>query len=323
MSWERSVNGKLVKVVTQPTDCVMPIGGVSAGNSSTLVLGPNPLAGARLWDKAAYYFDLDSNVISGTFNIDVQGTVMGIANLPIARVQGLTLAKVSGSFVGTSTLPYGSSCITLTNSHSLQSTIAPTSVLFDMTAAGNVTGTVIAVAKTNRGTVPGGTLRGSRVQEGVMFSIPVIKPASYFLDTAGVTTGITQSTTVTLSNTSPAGTTSFGVLHGMDRVQVWDSQMYWMHVTGCSGLWNVAIQGLLPGSRDTSHFVTIAGFAGIGAGTTVLGVTKIAFTTFGNAATIKPSRVVFDAQIPLGVSINIAGTIVYVAKTTRGQRFKN
>ena len=317
MSWERSAAGTLARVVLQTTDTILPIGGVSAGNSSTTALGGNPLAGHRIWDDSACFLRVD-NVLTGTWAVEVQGTIAGMSALPLARFAGITLAKVSGhAFAGTSSMAFGTSCLTLINSNGQPSMLSPTSVLFDNTAAGGMTASVIAVAKTNRGSLPKGTLNRSRVQEGVVFSIPVIAPGAYLLATAGVTTGITQTTVVTLSNTTPAGTTCFGVLNGLNQVQVWDSQMYWLVTTGCSGLWNVMVQGLIPGSA--THFVTIAGVSNIGAGTTALGVTRIALTTFGGGAKIRPTRVVFE-EVTAGVSLNISGTMLYAAKTTRGQR---
>lgn len=306
MSWEKSVSGQLARVVVQTTDTILPPGGVSAGNSSTTALGGNLLGGDRVWDKAAFFLDVD-DVLTGTWTVEIQGTVAGISALPIARAVGVTPSKVSGSFAGTSTPPFGSSCIVFSNSAGIQSALCPSSVLFDNTAAGGLTATVIAVAKTNRGSLPKGTLNRSRVQEGVMFSIP----AAGFTNGAP---GITATRTIALADTNqgPAGTTCFGVLGGLGAVQVWDTQMYWMDVVGCSGIYNISVQGGVPGS--SGHFVTIAALGNI------TGVTKAAFTTFGNAATIRPSRVVFDQVRTPGTSASINGTIVYVAKTSRGQR---
>ena len=327
MAWQKAVVGQLSRVVLETTDTTLAVGGISAGNSSTF--GINPLGGDRIWDDAACFLSVD-NIISGTWAVEVQGTIAGITQLPLARVAGVTATVMHGGFEGssqvargTSSMRYGMSCMVMNSATYTPSMLNPAQVAWDNTSAGGITASVIVVAKTNRGSLPRGTLNRSRVQEGIMLHVPVVLPGAYFLDTAGVTQGITQSTIVNLSHTTAVGTTAFGVFGGLDAVQVWDSQHYWMHVIGCSGLWNVMIQGLIPtdAQRGTSgHWVTIAGLSNIGAGTSATGITKAAFRTFGSAATIAPGRIVFDLATPEGVSQNIAGTILYAAKTSRGQR---
>lgn len=314
MSWERSVVGVLARGQTTSADVFMAPGyQYNAGTSSVLATGHNILGGDRIWDKCAVFLKLDG-VITGTWTVEVQGTVAGINRLPLARVAGLTVARVSGLLAGTSSIQYGTSCIQLTNMNGLQAMLSPSGILFDNTSAGGITADVVVVAKTNRGSLPKGTLNRSRVHEGLMFGIPAPAAGQFTVDGA---LGITTSRIVTLSNnpTKPTGATAWGELGGLDAVQIWDTQMYWMDVVGISGVkWNVAVQGLVPGSA--THFVTIAGLDGVS------GVTKIAFTTFGNAGTIKPNRVVFDFADAngIGVSAWIAGSIVYAAKTSRGQR---
>ena len=116
MSWERTAVGQLARVVLQTTDTLLAVGGISAGNSSTL--GQNPLSGDRIWDNAACFLDVD-NVLTGTWTVEVQGTVAGITQLPLARFAGITLARVSGLLAGTSNLRYGTSALALNNANGL------------------------------------------------------------------------------------------------------------------------------------------------------------------------------------------------------------
>ena len=313
MSWGKMAIGPLAHVNVITGDTYIRAGGTT---------GTNPLAGARMWDHAAYMLQVKA-IMTGTWSVEVHGTVAGITGLPLAHVRGITLARISSGLAGTSSLVYGTSALIMDSATNTPYSLCPSHVLFDNTAAGGISAYVIAVAKTNRGQLPRGTLNRSRVQEGVILTSGSIDAngGSYYDDTVGAAIlGITTSTVVTLGNTSPSGTTCFGVLRGLGALQMWDSACYWMDCTGARGLWNIAIQALVPGSA--THYVTIAGRSSIGNGTSATtGITKFAFVNIGAAAMLRPSRIRFDNVAEgTGVSGQISGTIVYACKATRGQK---
>lgn len=291
MSWENTVIGQVAQVATQTTDTTLRIGGRSITGVETSI--PNPLSGHRMWDRLAYFFSL-GNVMGGSFTVEVQGTVAGVTGLPFAsRVVDNTIVNAS---------PNGTSTIALESSNSSPYGLNPTHVLFDVTAAGGITGSVIAIAKSKRGQLCSGTLNPQRVQEGVLASIP-----------AGVG-AVAADQSVNLSHTATLGLTNTFSYGGLAANAMWDSTLYWMNVTGASGTWNVYIRGQVNGNT-----VVIAGASGIGAGTTALGATKVAFKSSTFGCGVRPTNVFFDVTTA-GVAQQIAGTIVYAAKTTKGQR---
>ena len=317
MAWEKAVVGVLARVDVQTTDTIIPVGGQSTAGTETR--GINPLFGEKMWDNCATFVN-GFGTVSGTWTVEVQGTVAGISALPLARQKSITATTLIAATHGLSTQPL----LSLTNTSCM---VRPTQVLFDNTSAGGMSATVVAIAKANRGKMPFGAIDTGRVVEGVMFSIPSISPGNYLTDAAH---GLTQDLTVTLSNKNtgaPTGATTWGNLGGLDRLQMWDCANYFMDVTGASGTWNVYLVGTIPdlsgtAASPTGFSVVIAGASGIGAGTTALGVTKIAFWNVGGLGHIPPKQVVFDVTTA-GASQSLSGSIVFMAKASRGQRFKN
>ena len=292
MSWENTVIGEVCSVATQETDTTVLIGGQSLSGTETAI--PNPLSGHRMWDRLAYFFSL-GNIMGGSFTVEVQGTVAGVAGLPFARkVVDNTICNAS---------PNGTSTIALESCNNSPYGLNPVQVLWDETAAGGITGSVIAYAKSRRGQISSGTLNPQRVQEGTIANIPVAGAGS-----------ITADITVPLSHTGVVGSTASFPYGGLAQNALWDSALYWMNVTGASGTWNVYALGKVNGNT-----VIIAGASGIGAGTTATGATKVAFKSSTFGANIKPTAFKFDVTTA-GAAQNISGVIVYAAKTTKGQR---
>ena len=304
MSWEKTAVGLLARVNAITGDTTLPAG------MQIATKGINPLAGEKMWDKCATFVN-GYGTVSGTWTVEVQGTVMGIVGLPLARQKLITATTLIAATHGLSAQPL----LSTTNTSCM---VRPTQVLFDNTQSGGMTATVVAIAKSNRGQLPSGSIDSTRVLEGVMFSIP-----SAITD--GVTTNIVADKTVTLSNTPVIGSTCFGMLGGLGKLQMWDNVNYFMDVTGASGTWNVYILSTVPALSTASAFaptgfsVVIAGASGIGSGTTVGGVTKIAFWNVGGLGHLPPKQVIFDVTTS-GDSQSISGSIVYMAKATRGQR---
>ena len=301
MSWGKLAVGRLAQVKVLTADTWIKAGGTT---------GTCLLSGARMWDHAAVILNVD-NVISGTWKVAVFGKILGITRLPLAQMVGITSGCFALTDTGTSNPLLGTSAILLPSANNSPSMLVPDEVMFDNTAAGGISASVIVVAKTNRGQLPKGTLNRSRVQEGVLMGIVVPITGAYVgSDTIGVTGGITQSQSITLQNTAYTGTTNFGLLGGLGQLQMWDTAHYWMDCSGTSGSWNVLIQGAAPGG----HTVTIAGISQIN------GATKVAFYNNGAWSGLRPNSVYFQHRGTGGVSMYIAGTIVYACKATRGQK---
>lgn len=303
MSWENTVVANICGISTQVTDTTVLVGGQSIAGTETSE--PNPLAGHRMWDRIAYFLT-GASTTGGSMTVEVQGTVANVTGLPFARtvVDDVIL----------SANPNGNQAIVIPSCNNSPYGLNPVQVLFDETVAMDSVAQVTVLAKSKRGQLKSGTLNPQRVQEGVIATIPTPLPGRWASATSGVSGGITQDSTIALSNGTITGTTNWFVFGGLNQVSMWDSALYFMDVTGASGTWNVYIRGVVNGNS-----VTIAGASGIGAGTTALGATKVAFknSTFGVG--IKPTHFVFDVTTA-GVSQSISGTIVYAAKTSKGQR---
>lgn len=291
MSWENTVVANICGVSAQVTDTTVRVGGFSLSGTETSV--PNPLVGHRMWDRIAYFLT-GASTTGGSMTVEVQGTVMGITGLPFART------VVDDAILSAS--PGGNQAVVIPSANNSPYGLNPTQVLFDETVAMDSVATVTVLAKSKRGQIGRGTLNPQRVQEGVIASIP-----------AG-TNSLKADATIPLSHSATLGLTSSFSYAGLGSNSLWDSTLYWMNVTGASGTWNIYVRGVVNGNS-----VTIAGASGIGLGTTALGATKIAFknSTFGVG--IKPTHFLFDVTTA-GAEQSISGTIVYAAKTTKGQR---
>lgn len=304
MSWENTVIANICGISAQVTDTTVKVGGQSIAGAETST--PNPLAGHRMWDRIAYFLT-GASTTGGSMTVEVQGTVMNITGLPFART------VVDDAILSAS--PGGNQAIVIPSCNNSPYGLNPTQVLFDETVAMDSVAQVTALAKSKRGQIKSGTLNPQRVQEGVIASIPTPPPGRWAGATAGVSAGITQDTVINLTHTSATtGTTNWFVAGGLAQNALFDSALYFMDVTGASGTWNVYVRGVVNGNT-----VVIAGASGIGAGTTAAGATKIAFKSSTFGVGVKPTNFLFDVTTA-GVSQSISGTIVYAAKTTKGQR---
>ena len=303
MSWENTVIGTIAGISTQVTDTTVLVGGLSIAGTETSV--PSPLSGHRMWDRIAYFLT-GASTTGGSMTVEVQGTVARVTGLPFART------VVDDSILSAS--PGGNQAIVIPSCNNSPYGLNPVQVLFDETVAMDSVATVTVLAKSKRGQMKGGTLNPQRVAEGIIASIPTPAPGKWASATSGVTAGITQDTSINLSHTTASGSTAHFIYGGLASNALFDSTLYWMDVTGASGTWNVYVRGVVNGNT-----VVIAGASGIGAGTTALGATKVAFKSSTFGVGVKPTNFLFDVTTA-GVSQSISGTIVYACKTTKGER---
>jgi hypothetical protein len=258
-----------------------------------------------MWDRIAYFLT-GASTTGGSMTVEVQGTVANITGLPFARI------VVDDVILSASAA--GNQAIAIPSANNSPYGLNPVQVLFDETVTMDSVATVTVLAKSKKGQMKTGTLNPQRVSEGVIASIPTPPAGRWAGATAGVSAGITQDSVINLAHTTITGTTAWFVYGGLGSNALYDSTLYWMDVTGVSGTWNVYVRGVVNGNT-----VVIAGASGINGLTLGGGVTKIAFKSSTFGVGVKPTNFLFDVTTA-GVSQNIAGSIVYACKTTKGQR---
>ena len=325
MSFEKIVTQRLSRVVTQGTDTLLVIGGVSAGNSATSV--PNLFAGQRLWENAAIVGMVDTVTSSGLFNVTVHGRVCG-QSFPIARktltVVGITVIPTT---TGTGAVP------------------TPTSVEWDYVSGTDQTSNVVMMAKGNRGVLRGqnsGTQSADKVVEAQIAKVGTSLGVNSGVSAYQVPTNwILQGNSADFKLTLLAGTStishydSWARFGGLDQMKFWDVANYYWEGTGCSGSWTINVQGFIndhltnstsagpdTSARGNTQYVTIASCLVTGADITGItgaaGVTRIALTSQFAGPSPVPRRIFFDVTTA-GVSQQIGGNLYVIAKASRGQ----
>jgi len=265
MSWEKARHVTLAGVSTQAADVRINVRGTSAGGTLTTL--PNPLAADRLWNYSALVANITT--ISGSWTITVEGTVAGVTGFPLARFR--SGAATAGRQV-------------LSNLCQSPALVTPTVVEFDNTAAGGITASVVAIAKTYRGLLPNMPSNSYRVVEGRMQRV----------------SALAASRTDTIS---AVGTTASFM--GLDKATLWDNANYFLDVRGISGTWNVTMVGEIAGA-------TVA----IATTPNVSGVSKIAFLNNFFGPSLKPTQILWGYVS--GAAQGITADVYVIAKTNRG-----
>lgn len=261
MAREKVVVATLANVGTQVDDLTIPVGGSSLSGTESSI--PNPMVGDRLWNSVACAANVAA--IGGSWSIEVQGTVAGIAGLPLARVVSLGAPDgLAGNFA-------------LTNLCGSGSMPTPTHVLFDETAAGGITATVNVVAKTYRGSLSSGPSNSFRVVEGILFT----------------SAALTADTTIDMSANPPSGGT-FASFMGLDKYSLWDACNFYVQSTSVTGTWLVDIIGVIGG-------VTVS----LATSPTIGGATKCALVNNFRGPVPKPSGIIFTEVTAGGASFSV------------------
>jgi hypothetical protein len=245
-----------------------------------LTAAAHPMRGAKFWDRAVFVVNgVSLGGDTGTYTIQLEGTVNGVTGLPISSLQ-----------VDADTAPTA----VMDNLHDAPGTIIPDAITIteDLDAGTGLFCEVHVAAKQYRGSLrnsPNGAGTKQRSIEGFMFQSG--------RDLAS--DNLNGDVTMTLGTSGNA--------MGLDRMRLWDNAQYWV-VNGetTASTYTTEIVGEIGGATHT--IVSVAGLNAAGE--------KLALAGNMHGASPNPTQIIFTET---GASDGLSDVrVIVAAKSGRG-----